>query len=195
MVLYLTWSPDGQWLAYVTWNDLEGGDIYRVRADGSTKPERLTRQKAFYEKLVWAPDGRVDSLQLGDLQRIEFFDELRTGRPQSRELIWIPCRGGRCHRDHSGEYRRAMVLDALRLPHFTTDTTRIWFTDAQDGLTSAWDGSERRSVLRVNGWEWTRNPPALADEMLPRRRAITCWRWSTIRCGCWTCRRQVSGCL
>ena len=28
------WSPDGQFIAYVTWNDDDGGRIYRVRADG-----------------------------------------------------------------------------------------------------------------------------------------------------------------
>src|SRR5206468_81258 len=36
------WSPDGQYVAYVTWNDDDGGRIYRVRADGSGQPERLT---------------------------------------------------------------------------------------------------------------------------------------------------------
>jgi imidazolonepropionase-like amidohydrolase len=36
-----------------------------------------------------------------------------------------------------------------------------------DGLVSVrWDGSDRQAHLRVNGWEWTRNPPALADEIL-----------------------------
>jgi hypothetical protein len=30
-----TWSPDGQFIAYVTWNDDDGGRIYRVRADGT----------------------------------------------------------------------------------------------------------------------------------------------------------------
>ena len=31
-----TWSPDGQYIAYVTWNDLDGGTVSRVRADGGT---------------------------------------------------------------------------------------------------------------------------------------------------------------
>ena len=29
-----TWSPDGQYVAYVTWNDVDGGSVSRVRADG-----------------------------------------------------------------------------------------------------------------------------------------------------------------
>src|SRR5262249_39780571 len=29
-----TWSPDGQWIAYVTWHDADGGTVSRVRAGG-----------------------------------------------------------------------------------------------------------------------------------------------------------------
>ena len=32
------WSPDGQWVAYVTFPGNAGGNIYRVRADGSGQP-------------------------------------------------------------------------------------------------------------------------------------------------------------
>src|SRR5687767_13769802 len=51
------WSPDGQFIAYVTWNDDDGGRIYRVRADGSGQPERLTPVAAFYDKLTYSRDG------------------------------------------------------------------------------------------------------------------------------------------
>ncbi|MFP5298676.1 MAG: type II secretion system F family protein, partial [Actinomycetota bacterium] len=46
------WSPDGQFVAYVTWNDTEGGHVYRLRADGSGQPERLTKVAAFYDQEV-----------------------------------------------------------------------------------------------------------------------------------------------
>ena len=35
-----TWSPDGEYIAYVTWNDIDGGTVSRMRGDGSGKPER-----------------------------------------------------------------------------------------------------------------------------------------------------------
>lgn len=162
------WSPDSKWIAYATWNDLEGGDIWRVRVDGTTKPERLTRQHAFYEKLAWAPDGKKIVAARGPrYQRIGFFDELRTGRPQSRELVWIPAAGGEATTITPVNTAARWASQHYGLPHFTTDSTRLWFTDAVDGLVSVrWDGSDRRNILRVNGWEWTRNPPALADEIL-----------------------------
>src|SRR5690606_30483245 len=52
------WSPDGRYVAYVTWTQ-EGGDIYRVRADGrsAARPERLTSERAFYDRLNYTPSG------------------------------------------------------------------------------------------------------------------------------------------
>ncbi|MEX2284668.1 MAG: amidohydrolase, partial [Gemmatimonadota bacterium] len=41
------WSPDGQWIAYVTWTT-DGGHIWKLRADGRGRPQRLTSTPAFY---------------------------------------------------------------------------------------------------------------------------------------------------
>src|SRR2546427_11023946 len=49
------WSPDGQWLADVTWSSA-GGDIWKVRAGGG-EPRKLTGVSAFYSAVVWSPDG------------------------------------------------------------------------------------------------------------------------------------------
>ena len=49
------WSPDGTWLAFVTWEG-DAGHLYRVRASGGT-PERLSRLPAFYTQPAWSPDG------------------------------------------------------------------------------------------------------------------------------------------
>ncbi|HEX4932741.1 MAG TPA: amidohydrolase family protein [Gemmatimonadaceae bacterium] len=162
------WSPDGRWIAYVTWDDSAGGHVYRVRADGSARPERLTRQPAFYERLAWAPDGaRIVVARGPRQQRIEFFDELRTGRPQAREFVWIPASGGDATVITPINTAARYASQHYGIPHFTNDSSRIWFTDPFEGLVSVrWDGSDRRVHLRVNGWDWTRNPPGLADEIL-----------------------------
>src|SRR5213593_1180370 len=52
-----TWSPDGQWIAYVTWSD-QGGYVQKIRADGRGKGQRLTPEPAFYDHPVWSPDGQ-----------------------------------------------------------------------------------------------------------------------------------------
>jgi Tol biopolymer transport system component len=50
------WSPDGEYVAYVTWNDSTGGDVYRIPADGGST-ERLTPTSAFFDKLSYSRDG------------------------------------------------------------------------------------------------------------------------------------------
>lgn len=52
-----TWSPDGRWIAFTTWDDTAGGHIWRVRSTGGN-PERLTREPGEYVHVAWSPDGR-----------------------------------------------------------------------------------------------------------------------------------------
>jgi hypothetical protein len=63
------WSPDGRFLAYATWDDAKGGDIYRVPSPASpggnmpvtmasaTPPEKLTSIPALYTRLQYTPAG------------------------------------------------------------------------------------------------------------------------------------------
>lgn len=51
------YSLDGKWVAYVSWNDLEGGHLWRVSSTGG-KPEQLTKIPGHYQRPVWSPDGK-----------------------------------------------------------------------------------------------------------------------------------------
>ncbi|MDP4258053.1 MAG: amidohydrolase family protein [Bacteroidota bacterium] len=50
------YSPDGKWIAYVSWCDTVGGQLWRV-ASGGGKPEQLTDTAAQYQRPAWSPDG------------------------------------------------------------------------------------------------------------------------------------------
>src|SRR2546423_3984119 len=81
------WSPDGQWIAYVTWTD-QGGHVQKIRADGRGKGQRLTPDPAFYGHPVWSPDG----------QRIVVIKGPRAPRVTEHfgpgyELDWLPAAG------------------------------------------------------------------------------------------------------
>jgi TolB protein len=55
-----TWSPNGRYIAYNTYNLLEGGqtfDVWRVLADGSGDPQRLTVGDN-NGRPGWSPDGQ-----------------------------------------------------------------------------------------------------------------------------------------
>lgn len=52
-----SWSPDGRWIAFTTWDDPGRGHVWKVPAAGG-EPVRLTRAAGEYLHPVWAPDGR-----------------------------------------------------------------------------------------------------------------------------------------
>lgn len=52
-----SWSPDGRWIAYTTWDDTGHGQLWRIPAAGG-RPERLTRDPGEYINPTWSPDGK-----------------------------------------------------------------------------------------------------------------------------------------
>jgi len=51
------WSPDGQWVAYTTWDDYARGAVWKVPAGGGT-PVRLTEEPGEYHRPAWSADGQ-----------------------------------------------------------------------------------------------------------------------------------------
>ena len=149
------WSPDGQWIAYVTWTD-QGGYLSKIRADGRGGPVRLTPDPAFYDTPVWSPDGqRVVAVRGPRQPRITE----HTG--PGYDLVWIPAAGG--------VPTRITPLGNSGRPHFARDPNRVFIYDAADGLVSMrYDGTDRRAYLKVTGYTYP-GPgaqPNTADEIL-----------------------------
>jgi Tol biopolymer transport system component len=139
---YPSWSPDGQWISYVTWSDA-GGHIHKVRADGRGQPVRLTREVATYFNTAWSPDGRrIVSLQ-ADARELQEAVQ-RFGGGQGTRFVWVSAEGGAVTR-----IRAAAPYDD---PHFTSDSTRIFAYDGAEGLVSfRWDGTDVKAHVRVTG--------------------------------------------
>ncbi|MGE0555553.1 MAG: amidohydrolase family protein [Gemmatimonadales bacterium] len=51
-----TWSPDGRWIAFTTWDDSSGGQVWRAPVGGGP-PVRLSRESGEYVHPVWRADG------------------------------------------------------------------------------------------------------------------------------------------
>jgi Tol biopolymer transport system component len=136
------WSPDGQWIAYVTWGS-GGGHIEKVRADGSGQPVRLTRQVAAYYATQWSPDGaRIVAMQADARELHEALQ--RFGGGQAARFVWVPAEGGAV----------TVIRGAGGLgdPHFTSDAGRIHAYSGAEGLVSfRWDGTDLRQHVRVTG--------------------------------------------
>ncbi|MCC6929103.1 MAG: PD40 domain-containing protein [Gemmatimonadaceae bacterium] len=138
-----TWSPDGKYIAYVTWTE-DGGDIWRVAPDGG-RPEKLTTQTAYYDDLMYAPNGaRLVAARAPRTQRAIVNDEINP-KLVITDLVWIPATGG------AATY--ITTLTNANRPAFTRDSSRIWIYEASDGLVSMrWDGTDRRAHLKVTGF-------------------------------------------
>jgi len=141
-----TWSPDGQYLAYVTWNDLDGGTVSRIKTDGSGRPEKLSGKAAYYEKPVYSIDGRRIVVGRGPRNMRKDREELE--RPPAQavgvELVWLPGAGG-------AETLIAPISNFGR-PHFvTTDTTHIYFAEGSTLVSMRWDGTDQKTILRTGG--------------------------------------------
>ncbi len=134
------WSPDGKWLAYVSWSS-EGGQLWKIPAAGGT-PIRLSRSVAVYSNPVWSPDGtRIVMLRGNAYDRDN--SEFDRGQTQNADLVWISSDGGGTN----------LILPARGAgsPHFTHDKDRI-FVYTQQGLVSVrYDGTDRRTHLQVKG--------------------------------------------
>jgi imidazolonepropionase-like amidohydrolase/Tol biopolymer transport system component len=140
------WSPDGEWIAFATWSYEERGHIYRVRADGSGEPERLSTAPALYGQLAWSPDGeRIVAVR--EPARMFFTSSnlpLNFPRGAASEFVWIPASGG--------EATVIARTGNLRRPHFTQSGERIYASSRSDGLVSLrWDGTDRREHVKATG--------------------------------------------
>jgi Tol biopolymer transport system component/cytosine/adenosine deaminase-related metal-dependent hydrolase len=137
-----TWSPDGEWIAYVTARSEGGGHIMKVRASGRGDPETVTDEAAFYQRPRWAPDGNRIIAVRGPARA--FREALTRGVPGgSQDLIWVAAEGGSA----------TMIVPVdFNSPHFTDDPNRIFAYNSSEGLISfRWDGTDRKAHVRVTG--------------------------------------------
>lgn len=171
-----TWSPDGRYIAFVTWTR-EGGHIYRVASNGG-QAEQLTRRPAYYSYPCYAPDGSKIAFSYGAVTDQLFSDlrdnhefrspeeaalhghsdaEITGANPTGiNDLRYIPAEGG--------DSVLITAAEGGQLPHFSNDAQRVYF-NARQGLSSVrLDGFDKRVHLRVTG---SGTPPqqAVADEI------------------------------
>jgi hypothetical protein len=149
-----TWSPDGQWIAFVTWSR-EGGTVSKIRTDGG-EPVVLTEARATYQQPAWSPDGRRIVVIRGPA--LAWRGEDGPGAAgAATDLVSVPAGGG----------APAFIAGAFgrQRPHFTDDSTRIYLWAGDSGLVSIrWDGTDERRHLKVTGpLLLNQEKPAAAD--------------------------------
>ncbi len=151
------WSPDGKWIAYVSWG-AGGGELWKIPSSGGT-PQRLSKSLAVYSNPVFSPDGSRIVLLRGNAYDREnsTFDG---GQTSNADLIWIPADGGEAN----------LILPARGAggPHFTAEKDRIYVYTPGGLVSLRYDGTDRRTHLQVKGQGlYFFEEPIPADDIVP----------------------------
>ena len=109
-------SPDGKWIAYVTWSDAEGGQLWKIPSGGGA-PVKLGATAAFYARPAWSLDGTKIAFIHGSAE-----GWLAGREADLLELRWMPAAGGESH----------FIVGPVRgeqAPVFSGDGERIFYMD------------------------------------------------------------------
>ena len=140
------WAPDSKSLAWVTWNDQNGGQVMRATwtaARGAPTITQLTRNAGLYSDLAWSPKGDRIVVTRAAAREMQEAGAAFFG-PAAADFIWVPATGGPA----------TLIMPAAGLgnAHFTTNPDRIYAYGRRDGLVSfRWDGTDMKSHLKVTG--------------------------------------------
>ena len=149
------WSPDGKWLAYVTWST-EGGHIWKVRTNGRGAPQQLTRIPAYYRNPSWSPDGRRLVAVVGPRQaRVERYEDYPDNRGAGDSLVWIPADGG--------DLNVIVPARGIITPHFGVGQNRVYAYGDQGLISMQLDGTDRRTHVKIVGQGWGPAPKRAKD--------------------------------
>ncbi len=155
-----TYSPDGKWIAYVSWNDAQGGALWKMPAQGggSVKLSDLAGQ---YANPAFSPDGRKIVFIRGNNAALRGAE---LGDDASFDLLWIDAAGGPANYALSlpsrGSSRR------MHRPWWNAGSDRIFFLDADESgpatehvtlVSVRPDGTDRQEHLKFKE----------ADEVVP----------------------------
>ena len=152
-------SPDGKLLAFVTWNDRNGGDVWVMSGEPSgskepTPPRKLTQYPGQYANPSFSADGKKVVYLKGS--GATFRDE-DLGRELWHEIHWVSIEGGPSHyvigTKNRGENRR------MTRPAFSRDGERIFFVEDEPAekqheppktllVSVKLDGTDRKAHLR-----------------------------------------------
>ncbi len=136
------WSPDGNSIAFATWN-ADGGDLFKVNVNSGAL-QQLTNKKGLYQHLSFNPAGdKIIFIRSNARVYKESYGPGYDGNEE--EICWISSNGGNI----------SLVEKALGRynPHFINkESDRIYLTHFNGDLVSIkWDGTDEKKIVNVTG--------------------------------------------
>lgn len=133
------WSPDGKWIAFVTWTP-ETGKLYKVQPNGR-KLQQLNKEEGVFQEPVWNNDGDRIVVIKGQPQDFRNATQ-RSAFQGTSDLVWIDANGSENH--------FIIYTNGRSNPHFVKGSDRIYLSN-RGGLTSIrWDGTDEKEHLEVS---------------------------------------------
>ncbi|MHA1544537.1 MAG: hypothetical protein ACTSU8_05330, partial [Alphaproteobacteria bacterium] len=139
-----SWSPDGNWITYVSWSPDGAGHIWKTRANGRGRPQQLTSASSLYAYPAFTPDSStIVAFRISNWERM--YGEFDFGAPS--EIIKLSANGGATSSIMPGQ-------GVFNL-HFSSDPGRVFFYSPTGLMSVRIDGIDRKQHLQVSG------PPSL----------------------------------
>ncbi|WP_268033051.1 amidohydrolase family protein [Algoriphagus sp. PAP.12] len=137
-----SWSPDGSQLVFTTWDEADGGSLYKASFGRNGAVTKLTTENALYMGPVWGPNNKIVVFK-GD-RRLMMESEGPGFSGAEAILAWMPASGG--------EFRKIMDAKGVGNAHFTKDTSRIYLNGSGGTLLSVkWDGTDKKEYAKISG--------------------------------------------
>lgn len=137
-----TWHPNGKEVAFVTWDEKQGGNVYKIRVDKTSKPIQLTKEKGVYTQPVWSDDNRIVVFK-GSAQQFKDADGPLAFQQKSY-LVWL---------NENGDGKTNLITKAAGFsnPHFAQNDKRIYLNSKEGLVSIKWDGTDQKQLLQVDG--------------------------------------------
>ncbi|MCU0335106.1 MAG: amidohydrolase family protein, partial [Chitinophagaceae bacterium] len=136
------WSPDGKQLVFVTWDEKEGGHLYKATLGAKPVVTRLSGEAAFYMQPAWSYNNRIAFFKASKRVFKDSEDPFFDG--SEGQLMWMPATGG--------TMTKIDVPNDRGNVHFTKDTTRVFLNGAGGALLSVnWQGHDEKVYARISG--------------------------------------------
>jgi Tol biopolymer transport system component len=137
-----TWSPDSKEIAFVTWNETEGGHLYKVAIKPSAKPVKITSQPAVYQEPAWSNSNRI-VLFKGQKQQFDDADGPYAFRSKA-DLVWYEPKA------KAQEYFIDKA-DGYSNAHFAQNDGRIYLNNDGSLVSIRFDGTDEQKYISVDG--------------------------------------------
>ena len=137
-----TWRPNGKEIAFVSWNEKEGGHVYKLNLDKNAPPVKLTQEAGVYTQPAWSNDNRIVVFK-GAAQQFKDADGPRAFQQKS-SLVWL-------NAAKPGKSTLITKARGLSNPHFAQEDNRIYLNSSDGLISMRWDGTDQKKYVQIDG--------------------------------------------